>query len=447
MLSRYYNLVSTERFLVGTSLFRIAAGLLLLYHYLIFYHQRYFLYSAQGVNDYPADFIKGTFSLYNFHSSLTYFDFIYHAGIVVAFLYLLGYKGRIISVINFVFYYSLYVRMFQISDGGDNIFIICLFFLLFANCSAYFSIDSLAASRRSSREGSFRHVLATLLHNFAVVCCIIQLCILYLFSGMYQLMGELWQNGTSMYYIAQVREFSRPMFRSLTENFLELTIVMSYASILAKFAFPFTIMSKRAKPIIVGIMVAFHIGIAMNMGLLSFSFVMIILELLVFTDQEYKRLGKRIVTHWRSMELPVRRRTRRWGYARLSSHRIAVFFDGWCPMCRGIKNSFQRMDYFRLLHWVNFRDADAQTYGIAPAELEQRMHSMSLSEPYIVRSGIHSFIQMTLRLPQLWLLVPALTMADKLRIGHIVYDYIASRRSLVPVNHCDEDSCQIIYTR
>jgi hypothetical protein len=110
-----------DRFLIGTSLLRISIGLILLYQYFIHYGQRHFLFSSRGMSVLSDELKLSLFSLYNLSDSLIYFDIIYHLGIVVSFVYLLGFKGRIFALLNFIFFYSLHIRYGQIGDGGDNL--------------------------------------------------------------------------------------------------------------------------------------------------------------------------------------------------------------------------------------------------------------------------------------------------------------------------------------
>ena len=70
---RGVDLASRERLLVGASLFRIGAGLTILYQCLINYRQRNYLYGPDGV--YPFDLFlrglheSGSFSLYAISTS------------------------------------------------------------------------------------------------------------------------------------------------------------------------------------------------------------------------------------------------------------------------------------------------------------------------------------------------------------------------------------------
>lgn len=171
MFSRYRDFMVHERFLIGASLLRISIGIIILYQYLIHYGQRYFLFSSEGVMPF---YEEQPWSLYHLNPSLAYFDWIYHLGIVVCIIYLLGYKGRVFTALNFLFYYSLSQRYGHLSDGGDNILIICMFFLIFANNTAYFSLDQARFQRDRKRikirSGVNFHPCCTILPSYSALC-------------------------------------------------------------------------------------------------------------------------------------------------------------------------------------------------------------------------------------------------------------------------------------
>ncbi|MET3682914.1 putative DCC family thiol-disulfide oxidoreductase YuxK [Alkalibacillus flavidus] len=349
-----------------------------------------------------------------------------------------------VSIINYVFYLSLYNRTVHISDGGDNLLIICMFFLLFANTTAYFSLDSTKyhKSLEKNKSSIFKDI-STVFHNFAILACIIQLCIVYFFSAIFQLMGEVWQNGTAIYYISQVSEFSRPVLQNLTENYLWLTIIVGYLSILIKLAFPFCLLNKTIKPYIVVSMVLFHAGIGIGMGLLSFSLVMIMFELLVFTDAEYLGFKYKLEYRYRKIALYTRRKTRLFGAKYMTKFQIIVFFDGWCPMCQQVMKTINKMDLFNLVKSASIRNPQVlKEYQLVKEEVESKMHSKSLNAGEMKR-GFESILQISTRLAPLYVFIPFLVIGKYLGLGELIYDYIAKRRMIVPVNHCDESGCEI----
>lgn len=443
MLFKFREYMEQERFLISASLLRIVLGFLILYNYLMHYAQRYFLWSNDGINIYSEAFKHRYLSLYNLTDSNLYFDIVYHLGILIALIYLVGYKGRIFGILNYIFFYSLYIRTMYISDGGDNLLNLCLLFLVFSDNTRFFSIDAFNKKRaRGDNPLSFMHRLKTIVHNFAVMFCVVQLCIVYFFSGAYQLMGELWQNGTAIYYISQVNEFSRPILRRMVHDYLWVSIIFSYLSIFVKLTFPFSIMNKKIKPFIVGFMVFFHAGIGIGMGLLTFSLTMIVMELLVFTDKEFRTAVSKMAAAYRKCTTVLPRFCISLGERYLASQRILVFYDGWCPMCRGVVSRIAAMDYFRLITCVSFRDDAVITeYSLVPEEVQLRMHSTKITSMKM-KQGIHSVFQICCRLLPLWPFVPLIHLFKIIGLGQFLYDLIAKRRLIVPVNHCT-DACDI----
>ncbi|MDQ0416611.1 hypothetical protein J2Z48_000778 [Croceifilum oryzae] len=284
---RFHQLFYNEKFLIGASLARISFGFIMLYYYLIHYTQRYFIWSYEGIiNEHLSD--KESFSLYNFSTSSMYFDIVYHVSILIAILYLCGYKTRITSILFFITTYSILQRNFLVADGGDNLVINILFFLMFANTYAYFSFDSAKWRARSDRRNNLFHLVLALVHNMAIIACVVQLCILYLTAGFYQVMGESWNSGVAIYYIFQVDEYANPFIRDLVINHDILIFLGNYFSIIIKIAFPFLLFNRYTKYLAVVGIAFFHIGIAIGMGLVTFSLIMLTSDLLIIGDQDFR---------------------------------------------------------------------------------------------------------------------------------------------------------------
>lgn len=106
-------------------------------------------------------------------------------------------------------------------------------------------------------------------------------------------------------------------------------------------------------------------------------------------------------------------------------------------MCSRVVEKLSKFDTFYLLEFISFRDKQVVTqYKLNLADVEERMHSMSIHGG--LRSGIDSVIQLLTRLPLLWVFVPFLIVSKWIGIGSRVYDYIASKRKIIPSNLCDE---------
>ncbi|MEC1177353.1 DCC1-like thiol-disulfide oxidoreductase family protein [Metasolibacillus meyeri] len=438
-MNKFALLNQKKHMLIGASLIRIAFGFIILYNYAIHYSQRYFLWGPNGLigTSSSAEPFLYNYSLYSLNNSNLYFDIIYHLGIIVSILFIFGYKGKRVAILNFIFVWSIMSQNTLILDGGDNIIRILLFYLLFADTTRYFSID---AHVKSSKKHIEAFSLKNLVHNLAILACLLQVCILYITSGFHKAMGELWQSGTALYYILQVEEFSHPFFKDFIFSSDIIIVGGSYLAVIVQLAYPFLLFNQKTKYIGMLGVIGLHTGIFIVMGLFSFSFIMIVNQLLFLSDKEYK-----------SCSLYVKRKYEKWlSFLRPKSNKLAkqspvasiiVLYDGWCPFCIKSIKKFQRFDWFNRIEFLSFREpAAVANYNIRMANLENRMHSVKRVDGKI-EDGIYSINRICKNIPLLWIFVPFISVAIFLGIGQRVYDFIATRRTIFPTGSCDEQSC------
>ncbi|MCC2252450.1 HTTM domain-containing protein [Virgibacillus sp. AGTR] len=292
-MNKIYEKLSTQKhMLIGTSLIRIAFGLLILYFYFIHYGQRRFLWGPNGMQDHETLtkqlFTTNNFSIYQLNDSLLYFEIIFHIGVVIAFFFTIGFMGRLTAILNFIFIWSLQHANVLILDGGDNVMRIILFYLLFANTTAFFSLDGYRRKQKVSSI-TLSPSLSNAFHNLAVLASIIQVSFMYLTSGMHKIMGEVWQNGTALYYILQVDEYTHPFFKELVISSDFLLLIGAYGAIFAQITYPFLLFNRYTRYIAIFNIIAMHIGIAIVMGLFTFSATMISIQLVLLKNEEYER--------------------------------------------------------------------------------------------------------------------------------------------------------------
>ncbi|MBS7531695.1 HTTM domain-containing protein [Hazenella sp. IB182353] len=131
--------------------------------------------------------------------------------------------------------------------------------------------------------------LSNSLHNLAVATTILQLCFLYLSSGLHKVMGEMWTNGTALYYILQVGEYTHPFFQRIISSSDIILMISAYSAIFIQLSFPFLLLNRYTKYIAMFNIIALHTGIAIIMGLFTFSAIMISIQFLMLSDGEYKK--------------------------------------------------------------------------------------------------------------------------------------------------------------
>jgi hypothetical protein len=190
---------------------------------------------------------------------------------------------RVSAIVCCITFTVLGLRLPELNDGGDNIATLALLYM----------IGILPAG-----AGADRGSLRAWIHNLAVLAVIIQVCIVYFVAGFMKIQGETWHNGTALFLISQVEWFSTPSTRGAFAHPVIAT-AGAYSTMLFQIWFPLALFS-RFKLAFVAVAMLFHIGIAVTMGLLTFSIVMVGADLSVIDDGEYADLKRRVASFRRA---------------------------------------------------------------------------------------------------------------------------------------------------
>ncbi|MDQ3631092.1 MAG: HTTM domain-containing protein [Actinomycetota bacterium] len=283
-----------RRSLLGCALMRIALGLICLSFYVLHYGDRWLLYGPEAVWSW-RDFQSalgdgGGFSLYEIAASDAWFTLVFHVGLLVTLLFIVGWRTRLVVPLHWVLTWSLFQRNPVLLDGGDNLLIIVLAYLVAVDCGARMSLDADRQPPDLHRDGASVRAV-TLLHNAGLLAIVTQVCILYLTSALYKVQGELWQNGTALYYIMRVEDFTLPGFSELFYRNALFVTAGTYATVLFQLAFGFLLLNRWTRVLAFTGAVAMHGGIAVLMGLVTFSCVMIAVEVPLLGDRRLETIG------------------------------------------------------------------------------------------------------------------------------------------------------------
>ncbi|WP_437841982.1 HTTM domain-containing protein [Sorangium sp. So ce1153] len=292
---RVVELASRERFLIGASLFRIVAGLTILHLYLANYFQRHYLYGPDGVWPFARSLEEargaGAFSIYVLSGAPLYFEVVFHLGILFTMLWVVGFRTRLMSLLTYVWLWSLHQRNPVLLDGGDNIIRLALLYGVFAELGAFFSLDADRLRAQRARGGDLERI-KMMTHSAAILACAVQVCLVYGIAGLYKVQGELWQNGTALYYITRVGEFTWPGHSEGLYGSVALVTALTYAAVAFQLSFPFLfVLDRRTRRLALAGAFTFHLGIAVMMGLVTFAAFMISVELALISDAEYRAVG------------------------------------------------------------------------------------------------------------------------------------------------------------
>lgn len=441
--SRVFRFASEDRFLIGASIFRIAMGGLILFQYTIIYQQRHYLFGPDAVWPFES-FLKqlaetGSFSLYALNRSSLFFELIYHLGIGVTLVWLLGWRTRLMTPLVFLFLWSLRERNSFLSDGGDNISTIVLFYAIFANLGAHFSVDSSRVAVTATDTRTTWQKCLTVIHNATILAIAIQVSVVYVVSGLYKVQGEMWQNGTALYYIMRVDEFTWPGYSEYVYQNVYLINLLTYLTVAFQVAFPLLLFLNRyTRLFALGWAICFHLGIGMFMGLLTFAGYMLAAEVTLLSDAEYRRLGAYPQRLYRAIQDGLLSRLRAIGRRTLAPKlEMNVFYDGWCPFCTKTMATINQMDWFGLIRPLSFREpAIAAAFEIDVKRAERRLLASSQRNRALVE-GSFAFEHLCARVVPLWPLAGVIWVANKLGVGQTAYDWFAARRIVIHPP-CDE---------
>ncbi len=118
--------------------------------------------------------------------------------------------------------------------------------------------------------------LGNLVHNAALVVIMGQVCLIYATAGWYKIQGTRWQDGTAVHYPLHLDYFSPwPGLTDALGSSGTLVMLLSYGTVFVQVAFPFALLNRRAKNVLLAVMMMEHIGIAVVLGLPFLSLAMI----------------------------------------------------------------------------------------------------------------------------------------------------------------------------
>ncbi|WP_051709345.1 HTTM domain-containing protein [Streptomyces sp. NRRL S-350] len=118
--------------------------------------------------------------------------------------------------------------------------------------------------------------LATMVHNCAMLVIAVEVVLIYATAGWYKVQGTRWQDGTALYYPLHLDYFTPwPGLSALVGSALLPVFLVSYGTVIVQVAFPFTLLNRRVKNVLLAVMMLEHVGIAVVLGLPVFSLAMI----------------------------------------------------------------------------------------------------------------------------------------------------------------------------
>ena len=191
--------------------------------------------------------------------------------VLVFFCLMLGLFSRTTALIGFLLAVS-YVH--RVSPGAffglDKINCMLALYLTLGPCGARYSLDRV----RRLRRGDTHSVLPTTSANLAVRLIQLHLCIIYFFSGFAKLMGENWQAGTAVWWAVANLEY-QSIDMTWLAGWPVLVALATHATVFWELFYCCLVWNRFTRPVVLGMAVAIHGGIALFMGMITFGLAML----------------------------------------------------------------------------------------------------------------------------------------------------------------------------
>ncbi|WP_371480345.1 HTTM domain-containing protein [Kitasatospora sp. NBC_00315] len=298
---------------------------------------------------------NGAFTVLPWFGGRFWFELVYHLAVLAAVLVVLGWRTRASGVLLAVTVLSLQNRNVFVGDGGDNVLHVMAVYLLLTRCATVWSLDArrrrtgrdavgvllwavLGAALTAAQFGGFsgttldrlsparpylspatalwalwavaglwyavnrwwpggepRAVLdavATMVHNCALLVIAAEVVLIYSTAGWYKVQGSRWQDGTALYYPLHLDYFAPwPWLSGLLGSALLPVFLITYGTVAVQVAFPFTLLDRRVKNVLLVVMMAEHAAIAVVLGLPVFSLAMIAADAVFLPTAALLRIG------------------------------------------------------------------------------------------------------------------------------------------------------------
>lgn len=207
-----------------------------------------------------------------------YYIYFIYGQLACCILLLSGLMRRTAAISLYLITANLYYSARLAQNAGDNVVLLMLFYMIFMN------------EYPEQIKNNISRTIGIATTNFAFLAAQIQVCILYLVSAVYKLNGPHWTDGSALYYILNIDDYSSNWIQHHIANRDWITIPATYLIMAFQFTFPLTVWIKKLKPFTLTLGIVFHLLVIFIIGLTDFGIIMIIMYLLFLSNEKSERI-------------------------------------------------------------------------------------------------------------------------------------------------------------
>lgn len=201
-----------------------------------------------------------------------------------ALMLILGVGTRAAILALLIFWVGLSQLTTFTADQSDNLIRIALTLLFFTEAGSAFTV------RRRHPQRRTRSALGNAAHNGALAALGAQVCFIYAAGGLYKAGGQAWAQGWAIYEPLHVKQFSTwPEFADLLTAWGPGIALITTLTVLVQTAFPVLLLTGWTRRAALIIILGFHIGIGVLMGLPWFSISAVAIDAVFIRERTWQR--------------------------------------------------------------------------------------------------------------------------------------------------------------
>ncbi|TWU03670.1 HTTM domain-containing protein [Neorhodopirellula pilleata] len=297
----------TPRHVETLAVLRILTGAMLLYsHVVLATDLESFIGPDAWINNETAaalhdgSFGEGTSAwsyLWNIDSNAVVW--VHHCiAIAVSAAFMVGFLTRITGPLAWFLQLMVIHRLIGSLFGLDQIVTYCAMYLAWTPCGAVFSIDAWIRERRvddgAESSGRWKNWLfpndqPSVSANVATRLLQLHLCVIYLFGGLAKARGQLWWDGTALWFAVGNYEYQSWDVTFLSD-YPSVFTALTHLTLMWEVFYCALIWPKLTRPITLGLAVAVHGGIALFLGMMTFGTMMIAANGIFLSPWLFRRL-------------------------------------------------------------------------------------------------------------------------------------------------------------
>ena len=345
-----------------------------------------------------------------------------------------GFYTRTSTIVAWLLTLSFHHRMIYVLNGGDDVSLQLLFYLMLTPSGAAWSIDSLRRRLKSYHDPAAGFELPNrkidlapaMIRPWSVRLMQIQICCIYFFTGLSKMnIAETndYLTGEAVYWTLNDICLTRWSYAQLPVP-MWICRLLSWGTLLFEFGFIPFVMIRRLRPWLLVGGFAFHLGILLTMEIGWFGSQYTLCFYPLFLSAGALR---RFVTNC----------TRR-----LSGGVYTVFYDTFCPVCRRSRLALESLDMGDRLEFRDIHDRKQMQRDLPEVSYTRALREMIVQTPSgRIVGGFDAFRVISRALPALWPVVPLLYVPGVPLIGRKVYHWIAQHR--YKLVKCDDGVCSL----